>query len=63
MINLSYLEEETRKADQELLDQYRKERDDIKHNRGIAKIMNSVEKRYAINSLTEAIEGFKGYLY
>ena len=60
---MSILEEETRKADQALLDQYRSELDQLKRGTGIARTMSKSQISVAKAQLTEAIRGFKGYLY
>ena len=57
------LEKETREADMELLNQYRKELKDIDNNAGIARMMSDTEKRAAKVMLQSSIESYRGYLY
>lgn len=57
------LEKETREADMELLNQYRKELKDIDNNVGIARMMSDTEKRAAKVMLQSSIESYRGYLY
>lgn len=57
------LEKETREADMELLNQYRKELKDIDNNAGIARMMSDTEKRAAKAMLQSSIESYRGYLY
>lgn len=55
--------EETRKADQALLDQYRSELNQLRRGTGIARTMSKSQISVAKAQLVEAIRGFKGYLY
>ena len=56
------LEQQTREADMNLLNQYKKELDDLNKGIGLAKCMSLKEIIYAKAVLTETINGYKGYL-
>lgn len=60
---MSILEEETKRADQALLDQYRSELDQLRRGKGVARTMSKSQISVAKAQLTAAIRGFKGYLY
>ena len=60
---MSILEEETKRADQALLDQYRFELDQLNRGQGIARTMSKSQISVAKAQLAAAIRGFKGYLY
>ena len=60
---MDILEQQTRKADMDLLEQYRKELSDLENGRGLAKCMSLKEIVYAKAVLIESINGFRGYLY
>lgn len=54
-----YLDEETRRADKALLDQYKKELHDLEQGTGLAKFMYEPEIEEAKQQLRDAIIGLK----
>ena len=54
-----YLDEETRKADKALLNQYKKELADLEAGNGLAKFMREPEIEEAKQQLKAAIAGLK----
>ena len=56
------LEQQTREADMNLLNQYKKELDDLNKGIGLAKCMTLREIVETKALLTETINGYKGYL-
>lgn len=60
---MEILEKQTREADMRLLNQYKKELNDLEKGIGLARYMCQEEIRSAMIRLGYEIKSFKGYLY